>query len=150
MIRSPRRTRSIRPTRSIRWPIRWIALLVVAPVACSQPMDDRPPPPPPAPGAPIDATLAAEGEALYRSKGCLACHTVPGGGRSVGPDLAGVMERRSYEWTRAIIANPDSMLAEDPIARQLLEEYRIRMTYQRISPYEVRAVIEYLRQHPED
>lgn len=68
----------------------------------------------------------------------------------MGPDLAGVMERRSYEWTRAIIANPDSMLAEDPIARQLLEEYRIRMTYQRISPYEVRAVLEYLRQYPED
>lgn len=66
----------------------------------------------------------------------------------MGPDLAGVMERRSYEWTRAIIANPDSMLAEDPIARELMEEYRVRMTYQRISAYEVRAVIEYLRKHP--
>lgn len=115
---------------------------------CAQPSDDRPPHPPPAPGEPVDAALAAEGEALFRSKGCLACHTVPGGGRSVGPELAGVMDRRSYEWTRGIIANPDSMLAEDPVARALLEEYRVRMIYQRISPYEVRAVIEYLRQYP--
>lgn len=115
---------------------------------CMVEEDLRVPPPPPAPGEPIDPELAAEGEALFRTKGCLACHKVQGG-RSVGPDLAGVTERRDYDWIRAIIVNPDSMLANDPIARELLLEYRVRMVYQRISEYEVRAVIEYLRQFPE-
>jgi mono/diheme cytochrome c family protein len=140
------------PTRRSSTPataLRRLALLMLgAATSCAQQEDDRIPPPPPAPGDPVDSALALEGEVLFRTKGCLACHQVQGG-RSVGPDLAGVTERRSYGWIRAIIANPDSMLAEDPVARALLAEYRTRMVYQRISGYEVRAVIEYLRQYPE-
>ena len=41
--------------------------------------------------------LQADGEALFTSKGCNACHTI-GGGDLVGPDLAGVTELRTQEW----------------------------------------------------
>ena len=36
------------------------------------------------------------GEEIFQSK-CSACHSI-GGGRRVGPDLAGVMERRTKDW----------------------------------------------------
>lgn len=117
--------------------------------ACGGPeVDDRPAPPLPEPGAPIVAELAAEGERLYRAKGCLACHKIQGG-PSVGPDLAGVTERRDYAWYRGMVSNPDSMLALDPIAQALLAQYRTRMVYQPVSEYEIRALFEYLRQYPE-
>lgn len=94
------------------------------------------------------AELAADGERLFRIKGCLACHKVQGG-PSVGPDLAGVTERRDYTWYRAMVTNPDSMLAVDPVAQELLARYRTRMVYQRLTEYEVRALFEYLRRFPE-
>lgn len=94
------------------------------------------------------AELAADGERLFRVKGCLACHKIQGG-PSVGPDLAAVTVRREYSWYHAMVTNPDSMLAVDPIARDLLARYRTRMVYQRVTEYEVRAIFEYLRRFPE-
>src|SRR4030065_1033317 len=40
--------------------------------------------------------LAERGEGIFQQK-CSACHTV-GGGRSVGPDLAGVTSTRDRAW----------------------------------------------------
>jgi len=36
------------------------------------------------------------GEQVFNTT-CFACHTI-GGGRLIGPDLAGVHEKRSQEW----------------------------------------------------
>jgi mono/diheme cytochrome c family protein len=117
--------------------------------ACGgEPPDDRPAPPPPAAEDPIVAELAADGERLFRVKGCLACHKIQGG-PSVGPDLAGVTVRREYSWYYAMVSNPDSMLAQDPIAQALLAQYRTRMVYQRVTDYEIRALFEYLRRFPD-
>lgn len=94
----------------------------------------------------IDPGLAARGEELFRVKGCAACHKV-GGGRLVGPDLAGVTERRSPEFIIAMIVNPDSMLANDETARQLLAEYFTPMTNQGVDRQDARAMLEYLRRY---
>ena len=127
---------------------RWATLLLLVAAGCAgEVADDRPAPPPPAPGDPIVEEMAADGERLFRAKGCLACHKIQGG-PSVGPDLAGVTERRDYPWYHAMVTNPDSMLAMDPIARELLARYRTRMVYQSITEYEVRAIFEYLRRYP--
>ncbi len=54
---------------------------------------------------------------------CFACHTI-GGGRLIGPDLAGVHEKRSQEWLESFVKSSQSMInAGDTEAVALFEEY---------------------------
>ncbi|MGB3399386.1 MAG: c-type cytochrome [Candidatus Deferrimicrobiaceae bacterium] len=87
---------------------------------------------------------AEQGEAIFQ-KNCSACHTV-GGGRSVGPDLAGVTSKRDREWLVRMITTPSAILdGGDPVGRQLLEEFRgIRMPDLGISAEEAEAILAYL------
>lgn len=101
------------------------------------------------PAGPVDEALAERGETLFQSKGCIACHTF-GGGRLTGPDLAGVTERRSFEWIYHQIMSPDSMTANDPVARQLMAEYMTQMPNLALQPEEVLALYEYLREQEEE
>lgn len=100
---------------------------------------------PPEPTGAVDEELAEEGEEQFQARGCVACHTV-GEGRLVGPDLAGVTERRTYTWGMSMIINPDSMLRTDSIARRLLSEYFTPMSNQGVTPEQARAIWEYLRE----
>lgn len=76
--------------------------------------------------SPASAQSAPEGDPsrgldLFGQK-CTSCHTV-GGGKLVGPDLAGVTERREPGWIVNFILAPDRMIAAgDPLAVQLLAE----------------------------
>jgi cytochrome c len=97
-----------------------------------------------APSGPVDEQLAEQGEQVFKTKGCTACHRV-GGGRLTGPDLKGVTERQSYAWIVAMVTHPDSMLKVDPTARQLLMEYGTPMANLNVSADEARALYEYLR-----
>ncbi|GAB5474685.1 MAG: hypothetical protein Mars2KO_27840 [Maribacter sp.] len=91
----------------------------------------------------IDTELAAAGEAKF-SAICTACHMAEQ--RMIGPALKGVYERRSPAWVMNMIANPDGMLKEDPIAKALLKEYNNAiMLNQNLSEEDTRAVAEYLR-----
>lgn len=93
--------------------------------------------------ADIDTEMAAMGEAKY-SAICTACHMAEQ--RMIGPALKGVYERRSPAWVMNMIANPDGMLKEDPIAKALLKEYNNAiMLNQNLSEEDTRAVAEYLR-----
>lgn len=94
--------------------------------------------------AELDPALAERGAELFQTKGCVACHTV-GGGRLVGPDLAGVTDRREPGWLAAQILEPDSMIRNDPIARDLFAEYMTPMSDQGLTVEETRAVLEFLR-----
>ena len=76
---------------------------------------------------------------------CVACHTI-GGGKLVGPDLAGVTSRREEGWLFRQIQQPDTLIAEkDPIALQLLQEYNMPMVPLGLEDSEVAAVISYLK-----
>ena len=99
---------------------------------------------PPAPTGEIDQELAALGEGLFQSKGCIACHTI-GRGRLTGPDLEGVADRREYGWITAMMMNPDSMTKADPIAKLLLAEYMTPMLSLAVTASEARAIYEHLR-----
>lgn len=100
----------------------------------------------PPPGAPIDIEMAEAGERWYRVRGCLACHPMEGSGAG-GPAMGGVTERRTYDWFRAMVMRPDSMLVHDPVARELLEIYRFPMPDQGVDELRVRAMWEYLRDY---
>ncbi len=87
---------------------------------------------------------AEQGEAIFQET-CSACHTV-GGGRSVGPDLAGVTKKRDHAWLVRIITGPDAILdSGDPVAGKLLKEFHgLRMPDLGISPEEAEAILAYL------
>lgn len=90
--------------------------------------------------------LVELGKQLFASKGCNACHNITEQ-RSVGPGLKGVTQRRTKEWIIAMTINPDSMLNNDPIAKQLLKEYNnVRMVLvQPVNKQEAEAIYEYLK-----
>jgi 2-succinyl-6-hydroxy-2,4-cyclohexadiene-1-carboxylate synthase len=92
---------------------------------------------------PIDPELADAGAWLFQHN-CSACHHL-GDVSMIGPDLAGVTERRSLDWIAAMIRQPDSMLVADTIAQRLLMQYQVPMANRRLDGARVRALIEFLR-----
>lgn len=102
------------------------------------------------PGGAPDEALAERGEEVFQARGCVACHYVGRGERLVGPDLLGVPERRTFPWFYHMVTNPDSMVRNDPDARQLFAEYMTPMSDQNVQPDEVVALWEYLRHETEE
>ena len=80
------------------------------------------------------------------AKACAGCHSI-GRGDRVGPDLAGVAERRQTEWLMRFIANPDSLRRQkDPIALALMHKYpTIRMPAMGISEAEALELVAYIQ-----
>jgi len=80
------------------------------------------------------------------AKACAGCHSI-GRGDRVGPDLAGVAERRQTEWLMRFIANPDSLRRQkDPIALALMHKYpTIRMPAMGISEAEALDLVDYIQ-----
>ena len=98
---------------------------------------------PPQPDAAEARRLAAEGERIFRAKGCARCHTVGEGDRD-GPDLAGVTERRSYAWIVLMLTQPEYMVQADHTAQQLLIEHFLEMPNLEITVEEARALWAYM------
>jgi putative heme-binding domain-containing protein len=56
----------------------------------------------------------AQGAALYRGKGnCAVCHSLQGEGGVAGPDLTDIGERRSADYLRESLVNPEADLPEN-------------------------------------
>lgn len=91
----------------------------------------------------IDQAMAEEGKAVYDQM-CLACHRV--GKKFIGPAPDGILERRSPEWVMNMILNPEVMVKEDPLAKELLIEFNgSPMANQGLTEEQARAVLEYFR-----
>ena len=56
-----------------------------------------------------------------------------------------VTTRRSPEWIMNMILNPEQMVKEDPIAKQLLAEYMSPMADQNLTEEQARNILEYFR-----
>lgn len=93
---------------------------------------------------PISADTGDEGRLLYERQ-CAACHTI-GEGDRIGPDLAGVNERRPRDWLLSFVTGPDRMIAAgDPVAVRLYERYnRIVMPNLNLSEEQAAQLLEYL------
>lgn len=55
-------------------------------------------------------TQTLSGKEIFTGN-CQSCHSI-GGGDVVGPDLAGVTEKREESWVRAFITNSQNLIAE--------------------------------------
>lgn len=84
------------------------------------------------------------GQAVFKQK-CAACHEA--GGRSVGPDLAGVVERRGEDWLRRWLRAPDRMIREkDPVAVELLARHgNVAMPNLDLTEGEIENLVEFMR-----
>ncbi|HMB61698.1 MAG TPA: cytochrome c [Eudoraea sp.] len=91
----------------------------------------------------IDEALAKTGEEIYNQM-CLACHRV--GKKFIGPAPNNILERRSPEWVMNMILNPEVMVAEDPLAKELMQEFNgAPMANQGLTEDQARAVLEFFR-----
>ncbi len=91
----------------------------------------------------IDQAMATKGKETY-DRLCLACHRI--GKKFIGPAPDGILERRTPEWVMNMIMNPENMVKEDPLAKELLIEFNgSPMANQNVSEEEARAILEYFR-----
>lgn len=91
----------------------------------------------------IDQAMAAKGKEVYDQL-CLACHRI--GKKFIGPAPNGILERRTPEWVMNMILDPEKMVKEDPLAKDLLIEFNgSPMANQGLTEEEARAVLEYFR-----
>lgn len=92
------------------------------------------------------ATLAAaqEGKTTFDTD-CAACHRI-GGGRLVGPDLAGVSERHAEDWLIRFVKSAQAMVSSgDKTAVALSKEFEFVMPDQNLSDAEIRATLAYIK-----
>ncbi|HAZ14105.1 MAG: hypothetical protein A2X86_02935 [Bdellovibrionales bacterium GWA2_49_15] len=87
---------------------------------------------------------AQDGKALY-DKNCKACHKI-GGGKLVGPDLAGITKKRSVDWLSKFIMSSANMIAAgDKEAIKVFEEFaKMPMPSHTFAPAELNALLSYL------
>ena len=92
-----------------------------------------------------DGWTQEPGEQIFQTT-CFACHTI-GGGRLVGPDLAGVHDKRSQEWLERFVASSQAMVKDgDAEAVALFEEFnRVPMPDSFISEEQIRQVLSYIK-----
>jgi len=93
--------------------------------------------------ATIDQAMATHGADVYK-KMCTACHKPDK--KFIGPAPTGVMERRTPEWIMNMILDPEGMVKNDPLAKELLMEFNgSPMANQNLTEEDARAVLEYFR-----
>jgi len=90
----------------------------------------------------INQGWVTEGEALFKSK-CSSCHKPTR--KYVGPAPRGVLSRRNPEWIMNMILDPEKMVKEDPVAKELLTRYLAPMANQSLTEDEARKILEYFR-----
>ncbi|MFT5511856.1 MAG: cytochrome c [Bacteroidia bacterium] len=73
---------------------------------------------------------------------CSACHKIDK--EFIGPSLQAVLDRRSPEWVMNVIMNPEEMIQNDPIVKQLLIDNNMaQMANQAVSEEDARAILGY-------
>lgn len=93
--------------------------------------------------AEVDQNLAAQGKVVY-DKMCTACHKPDK--NYIGPSPKDILERRTPEWVMNMILNPEVMIVQDPLAKDLLMEFNgAPMANQNLTEEQARAILEYFR-----
>lgn len=90
----------------------------------------------------INQTFVAEGAEIFKAK-CSSCHKALK--KYVGPAPLGLYDRRNPQWIMNMILDPEGMVANDPVAKELLKRYLAPMANQNLTEDEARKVMEYFR-----
>ena len=91
----------------------------------------------------IDQAMVTKGADVFKRM-CTACHKV--GKKFIGPAPNGVLKRRTPEWVMNMILDPEGMVKNDKLARDLLMEFNgSPMANQNLTEEDARAVLEYFR-----
>ncbi len=91
----------------------------------------------------IDQALVEKGKEIYKAR-CAACHNPEQD--AIGPSQKGIFERRNPTWVMNMILNPEGMIKEDPVAKELFQKYnKVAMTNMGLTQDDARAVMEYIR-----
>jgi len=92
----------------------------------------------------VDAAKAKAGAKVFAAKACTGCHTV-GKGRLAGPDLAGLLDRRTEVWARTWLKDPTPMFDTDETAKTLLKEYNnVKMPNMKLTEEQIDQVLHYI------
>ncbi|MDP6963865.1 MAG: hypothetical protein QGF46_06850 [Planctomycetota bacterium] len=93
----------------------------------------------------IATNLAAQDVEQYYKSSCQPCHTI-GGGKLVGPDLKGVLDRKDREWLVEFIVDPNSKFdIGDAYADAILAESNgIRMANLGVDPLLANSLLDYI------
>jgi mono/diheme cytochrome c family protein len=109
-----------------------------------QPVVREVPYPPPA-----TTELGQQGRYVFTNRGCNTCHRV-GGGKLIGPDLAGVTKRRIDRWLTTWLKDPAALVAKDPELQTWSHEFGdIIMPNQNLDDKEIEALLAYMKEFPE-
>ncbi len=93
--------------------------------------------------AQINQDMVEEGKKVYDQM-CLACHRI--GKKFIGPPPNAILERRTPEWVMNMILNPQEMVQQDPLAKDLFQEFNgSPMSNQGLTEDQARAILEYFR-----
>ena len=89
--------------------------------------------------------LGLSGEEIFKTK-CMLCHTY-GEGKKIGPDLKGVTKKRSPDWMKSMIKDPQAWVKTDAEAKKLFEEFKNvpMVVVPPLKDAEIKGVIDYLK-----
>lgn len=89
---------------------------------------------------------SSEGKDIFAGN-CKACHSI-GGGDIIGPDLAGVTDRRDAEWIKNFITNSQKMVNEgDAQAVKVFNKYKkIAMPSHNFSKDQLNSLVNYMEE----
>jgi len=91
------------------------------------------------------ALAQATGQEIFTQR-CNACHRI-GGGRLVGPDLAGVNDRHPQSWILKFVKSPQAAInAGDPSAKALFEQFHMVMPDQPLTDDEIKGIMAYIKE----
>ncbi len=90
--------------------------------------------------------LGQQGRYVFTNRGCNTCHRI-GGGNLIGPDLAGVAQRRNDRWLATWLKDPAAVVAKDPQLQTWSHEFGdVIMPNQNLSDDDITALIAYLKE----
>jgi mono/diheme cytochrome c family protein len=91
----------------------------------------------------VDKGLAKTGKTVWSAKGCMGCHMI--GKKLAAPDLNGLYERRTAEWVKSWLKNPEPMFETDAAVQAMVKEYNgLKMPNMKLTDAQIDQVMHYI------